>query len=131
MRRFAKVLAEIESRLKSGGEDGFESRAAAYSKALRVEEKWLELQHRRISGGLEVGRMRSDTIDDFLRHLMQSAVERLRAAGRKPPKMTLMAIGGYGRRELNPKSDVDIAFLHRGRARLPEGVEEVVRETVL
>ena len=84
MRRFAKILADTESDLKSAGEDSFENRVVAYRKALRVEEKWLELQHRRISGGLEVGRMRADTIDDFLRHLMTSAVEKL--GGRKPPK---------------------------------------------
>jgi [protein-PII] uridylyltransferase len=130
MRRFAKVLTEIASRLNSQGEHSFESRSAAYCKALAVEEKWLELQHKRMSGGLEVGRMRSDTIDDFLRHLMESATARLRAAGRKPPKMTLMAVGGYGRRELNPKSDVDIAFLRRGSARLPEGVEEIVGDVL-
>lgn len=130
MRRFAKVLAEIESRLKSGGEHGFESRAAAYRKALRVEEKWLELQHRRTTGGLEVGRMRSDTIDDFLRHLMETAAGHLRDAGRKQPRMMLMAIGGYGRRELNPRSDVDIGFLHRGTVRLPDGVEEVVKDVL-
>ena len=130
MRRFAKVLAEIESRLKSGGGYTFETRVATYRKALRVEEKWLELQHRSRSGGIEVGRMRADTIDDFVCHLMNSAAAALRADGRKPPRMTLMAIGGYGRRELNPKSDVDIAFLHAGKARLPDGVEEIVTDVL-
>jgi [protein-PII] uridylyltransferase len=130
MRRFAKVLAEIEARLKSGGEYTFDTRVATYRKALRVEEKWLELQHRRITSGLEGGRMRADTIDDFICHLMATAVAHLRSEGIKPPKLTLMAIGGYGRRELNPKSDVDIAILHTGRLRLPEGVEPVVKDVL-
>ena len=38
MRRFAKVLAEIESRLKSGGDYTFDTRVAAYRKALRVRK---------------------------------------------------------------------------------------------
>jgi [protein-PII] uridylyltransferase len=130
MRRFAKVLADIESRLKSGGEYNFDTRVATYRKAWRVEEKWLELQHRRITGGIEGGRMRADTIDDFICHLMSSAIAHLRSEGVKPPKLTLMAIGGYGRRELNPKSDVDIAFLHAGRLRLPAGVEPVVKDVL-
>ena len=126
MRRFAKVLSEIESGLKSAGQDTFENRVAAYRKALSVEEKWLELQHRRTTGGLDVGRMRADTIDDFLRHLMTSAADKVKAGGRKPPRLMLMALGGYGRRELNPKSDIDISFLRAGSARLPEGVEAIV-----
>ena len=130
MRRFAKVLAEIESSLKSGGSYTFETRVAAYQKALRVEEHWLDLQHRRLTGGIEVGRMRADTIDDFTCHLMETAVAHLRSEGIRAPKLTLMAIGGYGRRELNPKSDIDIGFLHAGRTKLPEGVEAVVTDVL-
>ncbi len=130
MRRFAKVLAEIESSLKSGDSYNFETRVAAYRKALIVEEKWLELQHRRVTGGIEVGQLRADTIDDFTCHLMEAAVANLRSNGIRPPKLTLMALGGYGRRELNPRSDVDIAFLHAGRTKLPEGVEAVVTDVL-
>ena len=130
MRRFAKVLAEVEARLKSGGDYTFDTRVAAYRKTLRVEEKWLQLQHRQVTGGIGGGRMRADTIDDFICHLMGAAVAHLRSEGIKPPKLTLMAIGGYGRRELNPKSDVDIAFLHTGKLRLPAGVEPVVKDVL-
>ena len=130
MRRFAKVLAEIESRLKSECAYTFETRVATYRRALRVEEKWLELQHRRATGGIEVGRKRADTLDDFIRHLMESAVEQLKGEGVKPPKLALVALGGYGRRELNPKSDVDISFLHAGRAKLHDGVEAVVTDVL-
>lgn len=78
VRRFAKVLAEIESRLRAGDNYDFETRVAAYRKALRVEEKWLELQHRRVTGGIEVGQMRADTIDDFTCHILDAAVAELR-----------------------------------------------------
>jgi [protein-PII] uridylyltransferase len=130
MRRFAKVLAEIESGLKAGSGYTFDTRVAAYRKALHVEEKWLDLQHRRTTGGIEVGHMRAATIDDFTCHIMDAAIAQLRSKGIKPPKLALMAIGGYGRRELNPKSDVDIAFLHAGRRSLPEGVEIVVTDVL-
>ena len=130
MRRFAKVLEEVVARLKAGGDYTFVTRVAVYRKALRVEEKWLVLQHRRITGGIEGGRMRADTIDDFVCHLMGAAIEHLRSEGIKPPKLTVMAIGGYGRRELNPQSDVDISFLHAGRRSLPEGVAAVVTDVL-
>ncbi len=130
MRRFAKVLAEIESRLIAEGTISFEVRVAAYRKALAVEEKWLELRHRRVTGGIEIGHIRAETIDDFTRHLMDVAVADLRSQRIKPPKLTLMAIGGYGRSELNPKSDIDIGFLHAGRTKLPEGVEAAVTDVL-
>ncbi len=129
MRRFAKVLAEIEARLKSAGDSTFDPRVAAYRKALGLEEKLLE-RHQRHSGGLQGGRMRADMIDDFACHLMSTAVAQLRGEGIRPPKLTLTAIGGYGRRELNPKSDVDIAFLHAGKMGLPKGVETVVKDVL-
>jgi len=130
MRRFAKVLADIESALKAQGGYTFDTRVATYRKALRVEEKWLELQHRRTTSGLEVGRKRAETLDDFMRHLMESVVAQERSAGRKVPRITLMAIGGYGRRELNPLSDIDIAFLHAGSRRLPDGIETIVSDVL-
>ena len=130
MRRFAKVLAEIEHRLKSEEHYSFDNRVAAYRRAWRVENKWLELQHRRTTSGLEVGRMRADTLDDFLRHLVEVAVGEVVAEGGKAPRFALLALGGYGRRELNPKSDVDISFLREGGARLAAGLEPVVKDVL-
>jgi len=58
------------------------------------------------AGGSEVVRRRTDLIDRTLR----DAYERLGAAG---PMPALLAVGGYGRGELNPHSDIDIMFLCR------------------
>lgn len=60
------------------------------------------------ANGSEVVQRRTSLIDRMLRL----------AHGRRPPSSmpALIAIGGYGRGELNPHSDIDIMFLCRGDA---------------
>jgi [protein-PII] uridylyltransferase len=59
------------------------------------------------SGG-SVARRRSDVIDQLVRGLFEPvAVEGLAVA----------ALGGYGRRELTPASDIDLIFLYRRKDR--------------
>ena len=68
------------------------------------------------AGGSEVVQRRTDLIDRTLR----GAYEYLAAAG---PLPALLAIGGYGRGELNPHSDIDIMFLCRDEKDRQRSVE--------
>jgi len=63
------------------------------------------------AGGREIARERADAIDAILRALMLHAVTRY-PHGALPAPMSLLALGGYGRRELCPLSDIDILFLY-------------------
>ncbi len=68
------------------------------------------------AGGSEIVQRRTSLIDRTLRELYSS----LSSSG---PMPSLIAIGGYGRGELNPRSDIDIMFLcrdERERERSPE-----------
>ncbi len=61
------------------------------------------------AGGSEIVQRRTALIDRTLRELHAE----LSSSG---PMPTLVAIGGYGRGELNPRSDIDIMFLYREEA---------------
>ena len=58
--------------------------------------------------GTETLRQRSDGVDALVVHLWKVATERDPALAKG---VTLVAVGGYGRRELFPYSDVDLLFL--------------------
>src|SRR5205823_9421846 len=84
-----------------------------YYKFLKIEEHRLRLRHQYGGGGREICALRVELIDVLLQHIFDAAVtfaDRDRAAS--PSPLTVVALGGYGRRELNPFSDVDVMFLH-------------------
>lgn len=89
-----------------------------YRSFLKVELHRLRLWHGAGDGGLEVCRARAALMDALLRHLWETAHARLnaehRALVRRWP-LALVALGGYGRAELNPHSDIDLLFLHTGQ----------------
>jgi [protein-PII] uridylyltransferase len=95
-----------------------------YKVFLKVETHRLKLLHRAGGSGREICRARSAILDLLLRYILEGVKNGApQLAGAAPPVFALVAIGGYGRAELNPHSDIDIMFLHdgegvaRGRAR--------------
>jgi [protein-PII] uridylyltransferase len=81
-----------------------------------VETHRLKILHRAGGGGREICRARATLIDILLRHLWDAVKNSLSAASQKEfPAIALVGIGGYGRAELNPHSDIDFMFLHEGQ----------------
>lgn len=106
---------------------------ARYKDFLKVENHRVHLLHKRGGSGREVARARATVLDILLRSIVISIQNNLRATNSAVPKFALVALGGYGRAELNPYSDIDLLFLHEadqvtaGKARpqlkaLAEGV---------
>jgi len=54
-------------------------------------------------------------VDTLIRKLFRSIVRDVVHSGRGRERLTLIAIGGYGRGELNPYSDIDLMFLYSGK----------------
>lgn len=77
---------------------------------------------RSVSGRL-VSRQLTFILDSFLKNRFEKAVSGL---GRGE-KIALIALGGYGRMEISPHSDVDILYLHNG---IPETkLSEIISST--
>ena len=83
-----------------------------YKAFLKLENSQLQSLHRSGVGGREVCQARATLLDVLLRHILEPVRARLEQAKTPPPNFALVAIGGYGRGELNPFSDIDIMFLH-------------------
>jgi [protein-PII] uridylyltransferase len=84
-----------------------------YRRFLKLEEHRLKLEHVHGEGGRDLCKKRADVISVMLRHLWKSAWEtHLKSHIDSPPQIALLAVGGFGRGELNPYSDIDILFLY-------------------
>lgn len=76
----------------------------------------LKLAHQNGRGGLEICQMRATVVDCVIRSLWTTTYNSLTQSARNSfPPITLVALGGYGRGELNPLSDIDLLFLHEGQ----------------
>ncbi len=88
----------------------------------RIEKKhYSTAPQNRMTAGVCLARERSDLVDSFIK---KTASHR---GGKIPAGVSLVALGGYGRRELCPFSDIDLLVLYRpGLSRVARRVGEDV-----
>jgi [protein-PII] uridylyltransferase len=115
-RHLEQILAHAERELAAAGAQRPTDVLPVYRKFLKLEEHRLRLRQRAGDGGREVCARRVDLIDVLLRHVFAAANHVVNNRNGNSP-LSLVALGGYGRRELNPCSDVDVMFLHREQGR--------------
>jgi [protein-PII] uridylyltransferase len=85
-----------------------------YRNFLKIETHRLKIMHRGGAGGREICQARSVILDVTLRYILDAVQKNLPELKKKFPSLALVALGGYGRAELNPYSDIDIMFLRDG-----------------
>ncbi|MBC8011175.1 MAG: [protein-PII] uridylyltransferase, partial [Burkholderiales bacterium] len=94
-------------------------RLAACKTFLRLESAMIRMRHDGGESGLAVAQARAAMVDVMLAHLFDHAIAGFeRTQGKLPAACALLALGGYGRGELSPLSDIDIMFLFPTKIRL-------------
>src|SRR5947208_8006150 len=128
-RELEKVLAHAESRLATTGKRRPTEVLPLYKKFLKVEEHRLRLRHQAGGGRREICAHRAELSDVLLRYVFGAASSAAaRPNGEAEVPLALIALGGYGRGELNPFSDVDVMLLHQQRAEVSPHLEEMVNQ---
>jgi [protein-PII] uridylyltransferase len=90
-------------------------RLIALKKFLKIETQRLSLRHRFGISGEQIVQARSLIVDLLIERISRAAVEEKFGVGAGGGQFAIVALGGYGRSELAPYSDIDIMFLHQNR----------------
>ena len=85
--------------------------------------------HQGGASGSDVTHLLSDMMDELHNKLFLSIIYDLGGGASMREHISLVAVGGYGRGELNPYSDIDIMFLHDGV--LPTATVEDIAQKLL
>jgi [protein-PII] uridylyltransferase len=113
-----RLQQHARERLNFTGEVSTAKRLAACKTFLRLESAMIRMRHEAGDPGLKVAHARAAMIDALLTHLFDYAIEAyMRAHGPLPSPVALIALGGYGRCELSPLSDIDIMFLFSAKTK--------------
>src|SRR5205809_1788218 len=129
-RHLEQVLAHAANRLAATGGTRPTEVLPLYKKFLKVEEHRLRLKHQAGGGGREICARRAELIDVLLQYVLGAAATATRRGASRTP-LALVALGGYGRGELNPFSDIDVMLLHgEGTRKISPHLEEMVQHVL-
>src|SRR5438477_3101948 len=129
-RHLEQVLAHAASRLAATGTRRPTEVLPLYKKFLKVEEHRLRLKHQAGGGGREICVRRAELVDVLLEYVFGAAATAARRNGAGKVPLALIALGGYGRGELNPFSDIDVMLLHQGKKGISPHLEEMVEQVL-
>ena len=108
-----KIQANAVARLTLPAKAHPRGEVARFKNFLKIETHRLRIVHRGGGEGRLVCQARAAIIDLVLRSILEGVKNATPLPDKTTwPAFTLVAIGGYGRAELNPHSDIDIMFLH-------------------
>ena len=110
---FGKILTHAEEKLQRQPGVTTEEHLKLFKNFYKVESKRLKMWHRYGASGFEVAKGRAHLVDAIVTSVYKIADEEYREKETSPVSpLTILALGGYGRQEMNPFSDVDIMFVY-------------------
>ncbi|MEO0793725.1 MAG: [protein-PII] uridylyltransferase [Verrucomicrobiota bacterium] len=131
---FRRIRLHAEKRLTFDVRTEAPERLRQLKEFVRLENEMLLRYHEKGDGGLRVAKARTIMMDVLISRLFDQALAIYeRDHGNPPCETALLALGGYGRAELCPLSDIDLMFLYpkRIRADLLKPLQEVLTNEVL
>ena len=115
---FRRIREHAKKRLEPVRAENRAQLTQPFKEFLRLENKMLRRYHRKGDSGLRVAQARAIVMDVLIENLFASALAQYSKIHPKAPcKVAILALGGYGRAELSPFSDVDLMFLFPNRVR--------------
>lgn len=113
---YKRIHAEAQKSLQHAADVPQAEVVSAYKRFLQLENDAVYRFHSRGNSGLLVARARTLFMDIIIDSLYQLALRRYRDQHGEPETAScIVALGGYGRSELSPLSDIDLMFLYPER----------------
>jgi len=133
--KFHDKMNRLADRL-SLSEQGLErpERLSRFQHYLEDSSNWINRYHRTGGSGLRVVQCRSIAFDVLIERIHAIACERIRSELQESrTEVALLALGGYGRAELCPFSDIDLMFLYplRSKSARFKEVQQLYNDTIL
>jgi [protein-PII] uridylyltransferase len=107
-------------------EDRRRLRLEFFRSALAQGLESLKVMHAGGASGQTSVKAHASLIDDVIRSLTRLIMADAAGTGAGPEPVVMVALGGYGRGELHPSSDIDLMVIHDGE--LPAYVQRVAQE---
>ena len=115
------------------GMAGFDEKRSLYLSGsknfLALYREEIKHLHQGGASGSDIAHLISDMMDELHNRLFLSIIYDMGGGDSMLEHVSLVAVGGYGRGELNPYSDIDIMFLHDGV--LPAATVEDIAQKLL
>jgi len=114
---FRRIRQHAEIRLTFRASQSDKDRLDQIKEFMRLEKEMLHRYHQKGDPGLRLTRARAVIVDVLIQNLFAYAIEVVAESSNSAKPMCILAIGGYGRGELSPHSDIDLMFLYPQNSR--------------